>query len=257
MSSELFGYEKGSFTSASAQKKGLFEVANSGSIFLDDIDDVPLDIQAKLLRVLESRELMHVGGTVPIPIDVRLITASKVDLKTLVDRKLFRDDLYYRLNVVPIEIPALRDRSDDIPVLIEHFLNKYAPGRSVAVSEKAMQALTRYCWPGNIRELRNLVQRLALIADAEIGVQHLPSEVASGCKKEKLEMSCSLCFKEGNMPYNELVRNIESNIINEVLRRAYGNQSEAARILGLSLSTLRDKMKKLNLDSQSSKSQQN
>lgn len=122
LESELFGYEKGAFTSASNEKKGLFEIADTGSIFLDDIDDVPLQIQTKLLRVLESRELMRIGSTSPIPIDVRLITASKVDLKELVNRGIFRPDLFYRINVVPINVPPLRERRDDIPALVDYFL---------------------------------------------------------------------------------------------------------------------------------------
>jgi transcriptional regulator with PAS, ATPase and Fis domain len=141
LESELFGHERGSFTSANTEKKGLLEIANYGSIFLDDIDDVPLQIQTKLLRVLESRELMRIGGTKPIPIDVRLITASKVDLKELVNRGIFRADLFYRINVMPIIIPPLRERRDDIPPLVEYFLKHYKPEKVLTPSPSALRAL--------------------------------------------------------------------------------------------------------------------
>ena len=152
LESELFGYEKGAFTSAATEKKGLFEIADSGSIFLDDIDDVPLQIQTKLLRVLESRELMRIGGTTPIPIDVRLITASKVDLKELVNRGIFRSDLFYRINVVPVNVPPLRERRDDIPALVEYFLKHFQPEKNLGISPEALKILINYSWPGNVRE---------------------------------------------------------------------------------------------------------
>ena len=146
MASELFGHEKGSFTSAVETKVGLFEVANRGTVFLDDIDDVPLEIQTKLLRVLESRELTRIGGTTPIPIDIRLITASKVDLKQMVATQIFRSDLFYRINVVTLEIPPLRERMDDIPLLVDHFIKRYAPDRH---THGTISFLTRRSTGGN------------------------------------------------------------------------------------------------------------
>lgn len=243
MASELFGYEKGAFTSASNSKKGLFEVADSGSLFLDDIDDVPLDIQAKLLRVLESHELLRVGGLKTIPVDVRLIAASKVDLKQQVDLKLFRADLFYRINVYPVNIPPLRERKDDIPLLTEYFLKKMVPQRKLTVSKEAFDALIAYDWPGNIRELRNIVQRLCLLAENHIGLEHIPSEITGFLAKENTH--CKLCFNHEKMPYKDVMFCVEKQIFEQVLKSTCGNQSEAARMLGLSLSTFRDRLKRL------------
>ena len=246
MISELFGHEKGSFTSASSFKKGLFEVANEGSIFLDDIDDVSYDIQSKLLRVLESHEIMRVGGTQTIPINIRLISASKVDLKKMVEQKLFRADLFYRINVVPIEIPALRYRSEDVPLLMEHFFRKFVPEKKLTISKEAMDALVKYEWPGNVRELRNIAQRLSLINENVIGIENLPKEIIGiSCDVTKTS-SCASCFKLDHMPYKEVMHCVEIQIFEEAMRMASGNQTEAARILGLSLSTFRDRLKKLN-----------
>ncbi len=247
LSSELFGHEKGAYTSASAEKKGLFEIADTGSIFLDDIDDVPIDIQTKLLRVLESRELMRIGGTTPIPIDVRLITASKVDLKELVNRGIFRADLFYRINVVPIRIPPLRERRDDIPPLVEHFLKYFQSEKSISVSKEAMRALVNYPYPGNVRELKNLIQRVSLFANGEITLTDLPSEIKNENPVEYLIKACNKCYIDGQMSLDQIVHCLEHNLLNEALSKAKGNQSLAAKELGLSLSTFRDKIKKYNL----------
>lgn len=247
LSSELFGHEKGAYTGASAEKKGLFEIADTGSIFLDDIDDVPIDIQTKLLRVLESRELMRVGGTTPIPIDVRLITASKVDLKELVNRGIFRADLFYRINVVPIRIPPLRERRDDIPPLVEYFLKYFQPEKSISVSKEAMRAMINYPFPGNVRELKNLIQRLSLFANGEITLNDLPLEIKNENPIESLIKACNKCYVDGQMSLDQIVHCLEHNLLNEALNKAKGNQSLAAKNLGLSLSTFRDKIKKYNL----------
>jgi transcriptional regulator with PAS, ATPase and Fis domain len=247
LSSELFGHEKGAYTSASTEKKGLFEIADTGSIFLDDIDDVPIDIQTKLLRVLESRELMRIGGTTPIPIDVRLITASKVDLKELVNRGIFRADLFYRINVVPIRIPPLRERRDDIPPLVEHFLKYFQPDKNISVSNEAMRALVNYPYPGNVRELKNLVQRISLFVNEEITLKDLPSEIKNENPVETLIKACNKCYIDGQMSLDQIVHCLEHNLLNEALNKAKGNQSLAAKELGLSLSTFRDKIKKYNL----------
>ena len=248
LESELFGHDKGAYTSASTDKKGLFELASTGTIFLDDIDDFPLQLQSKLLRVLESHELMHVGGTVATPVDVRLITASKVDLRELVNRNLFRADLYYRINVVPIVIPPLRDRPEDIPLLVEHFLSKFAPDKKIVVRDDAMRALVQYSWPGNIRELRNVIQRISLFVNGELKAPDLPPEIREEDPIDLLVKACSRCFVDDNMTFDQIVACLESNLLRKALENSGGNKSQAAKSLKLNLSTLRDKLKKYRLD---------
>jgi len=248
LENELFGHERGAYTSAAVEKKGLFELADSGTIFLDDIDDFPLGLQAKLLRVLESRELMRVGGTTPIPIDVRLITATKVDLKELVNRGIFRSDLYYRINVVPIVIPPLRERREDIPPIIHHFLQRYAANRTINVANDAMLALVSYSWPGNIRELRNVVQRMALFANGEIQMKDLPQECRGDTSLDLIVKACQRCFTEENMTFDQVVSCLEVNLLRQALRDSAGNRTQAAKALGMSLSTLRDKLKKFDIE---------
>ena len=247
LESELFGHERGAFTSAVTDKRGLFDVANTGTLFLDDIDDVPAGVQVKLLRVLESHQVTRVGGSTPNSIDVRLVTASKVDLKDLVARNQFRADLFYRINVCPVEIPALRERREDVPLLAEYFLRRFAAGRALAISPDAERALTRYAWPGNVRELRNIMQRLALFADSEIRVEDLPTEITMGADVAQLAKACTRCLVDGEMSYTEVVACLERNLLRQALADA-GSRTQAARVLGLSLSTLRDKLKKHGLD---------
>ncbi len=249
--SELFGHEKGAFTHALNQKKGLFELSSGGSIFLDDIDDFPLELQAKLLRVLESHEVMRIGGTAPIRVDIRLITATKVDLKNMVNRGLFRADLYYRINVMPIEIPPLRERRDDIPLLVDTLLERFAPGRRVTVSEEACRALVAYDWPGNIRELRNVIQRCALFAGETIREQDLPPEIRCSSPLEVLTRSCAQCMAEDEMSFEQVVACLESNLLRQALKQAGGNRAQAARALKMSLSTFRDKLRKYNIQESS------
>ncbi|MEJ2543154.1 MAG: sigma-54 dependent transcriptional regulator [Calditrichaceae bacterium] len=244
LESELFGHEKGAFTSAHSEKKGLFEIAHTGSIFLDDIDDVPMAIQSKLLRVLESKELMRIGGTNPIPIDVRLITASKVDLKLLIEKNKFRSDLYYRINVVPFYIPPLRERREDIPLLVDHFLRHYASDANIKISNGAKQSLIAYHWPGNIRELRNVVQRLSLFSDKEIKLQDLSLEIRHADGLGDLMKACDHCFCENSMGFDQVIACLEVNLLKKALRETNGNQSHAAKVLKMSLSTFRDKLKK-------------
>jgi transcriptional regulator with PAS, ATPase and Fis domain len=248
LESELFGHERGAFTGASGEKKGLFELANAGSIFLDDIDDFPLALQSKLLRVLESQELMRVGGSHTIPIDIRLITATKVDLKQLVEKGLFRSDLYYRINVVPLPIPPLRDRRDDIPSMVEYFLRRYAPGKAITVADQAMQALKGYHWPGNVRELRNVVQRVALFANGAVHLRDLPAEVRDYRPIDLILKACNRCLTDEQMTFDQVVTCLESNLLRQALTQSGGNRSHAAKALGMSLSTLRDKLRKYNLE---------
>lgn len=248
LESELFGHERGAFTHAVQARKGLFEMADGGTIFLDDVDDVPPTMQPKLLRVLESHEVMRVGATTTLPIDVRLVSASKVNLRDLVDRGLFRADLFYRLNVVPIEIPPLRLRPEDVPLLVAHFLERFAAGKDLRVSAAAARALERYHWPGNVHELRNVIQRISLFAADEISLEDLPPEVLNGNPVELLAKACARCFAEQSLSFGDVVECLETNLLRQALKDAGGNRSRAARALGLSLSTLRDKLRKYGLD---------
>jgi transcriptional regulator with PAS, ATPase and Fis domain len=250
LETELFGHAKGAYTSALSDKKGLFELAHTGSIFLDDIDDFPLPLQSKLLRVLESRELMRVGGTVPIPVDVRLITASKVDLKELVNRGLFRADLYYRINVVPVVIPPLRQRAVDIPLLVNHFLRRFSSEEIPGIDDDAMKALVRYSWPGNIRELRNTIQRITVFVRGKIALSDLPLEIREENPLELMIKACNRCFSEDRMSFDDVVACLETNLIRRALKESMGNRTHAAKLLGMNLSTLRDKLKKYNLSDQ-------
>jgi two-component system NtrC family response regulator len=251
LESELFGHERGAFTSAIADKRGLFELAHTGTFFLDDIDDVAPAVQVKLLRVLELQQVMRVGGGVPIPVDVRLITASKIDLEQLVARNLFRADLFYRINVCPVHIPPLRERREDVPLLAAHFLQRFAPDTGLVLSPAARQALTRYDWPGNVRELRNTMQQAALFAEREVRPEDLPPEIAGGDHVARLIKACGRCMIDGQLTYTDVVACLETILLRQALADAGGNRSHAARALGLSLSTLRDKLRKYGLADES------
>ena len=244
MASELFGHEKGAYTSAVNSKPGLFEMANHGTLFLDDIDDVPCEIQGKLLRVLESHELIRIGGTETRPIDIRLISSSKVDLKDLVKAEMFRSDLQYRIDVVRIEIPPLRDRPDDVEILCNYFIKRYAPNREISITKNAMTCLENYHWPGNVRELRNVIQRATVFAQNEISINELPPEIRDNNPLEKIISDCSICFHTRGMQLDQILSCIEYKLILEALRMSRGNQSRAAERLHLSLSTFRDRWKK-------------
>jgi DNA-binding NtrC family response regulator len=246
--SELFGHTRGAYTSASSEKKGLFELSHLGSIFLDDIDDFPLSLQPKLLRVLESGELMRVGGTSIVPIDVRVICATKVDLKEMVDRGLFRADLFYRIHVVPIVLPPLRERIEDIPLLVNAFLSRYLPGGDVSLTDEALQLLCRYPWPGNVRELRNVIQRISLFAHGKIQPDDLPPEFREGRPLDLLLKACHKCFLEEGMSFDEVVACLEVNLLRHAIGETHGNRTRAAKLLRMSLSTFRDKLTKYQLE---------
>lgn len=248
LESELFGHDKGAFTSAVNDKKGLFEIADTGSIFLDDIDDFPFALQSKLLRVLESRELKRVGGLSTIPIDVRLVAASKMDLKELVDRGLFRADLYYRINVVPFIIPPLRERKEDIPLLVRHFFRRFLPNKETKISDDALRVFVEYEWPGNVRELRNVVQCVSLFAKEVVELQDLPPEFHLQSSTDFLIKACHQCFVQDKMTFDQAVECLETNLLQYALKETGGNKTQAAQRLKLSLSTLRDKLKKYNLN---------
>lgn len=248
LESELFGHEKGAFTNAISAKRGLFELANNGTILLDDIDDFPKYLQVKLLRALESHEIMRVGGMRTIPIDIRLICATKVELKDLVDRDLFRSDLYYRINVLPIAIPPLRERQEDISLLVEHFLARYRNDRLPEITSEAVQRLVQYPWPGNVRELRNVVQRIALTSGDTVTVQDLPLEIRDQNPIHHALKSCVRCFAEGAFSLDELLHCLEHNVLRRALQETRGNRTQAAKMLRMSLSTFRDRLRKHNLD---------
>jgi DNA-binding NtrC family response regulator len=205
-------------------------------------------VQVKLLRVLELQQVMRVGGSAPIAVDVRLVSASKIDLEQLVARNLFRADLYYRINVCPVHIPPLRERREDVPLLAEHFLRRFAPQKALTITPDAEQALCHYDWPGNVRELRNVMQRVALFAEREVRATDLPPEISGHGHIERLVQACGRCLVDGQMSYTEVVTCLETNLIRRALADAGGNRSHAARALGLSLSTLRDKLRKFGLD---------
>jgi len=233
--SELFGYVEGAFTGAVRAKRGLVETANQGTLFLDEIGDLPPDLQAKLLRVLQEREVRPVGGTKPIPITPRVIAATNRDLETAVSSGKFRQDLYFRLNVVEVRLPPLRERKDDVPLLIVHLLDKFCEGRGEVrtFSREALRLLTNYDWPGNVRELENAVARaLALSSNAVLGVEDLPPCVqymASQPRRESPE----------HVPLDELKR----HAIFRALRDTGGDRLAAARLLGIGKTTIYRKLK--------------
>ncbi|MDJ0523310.1 MAG: sigma 54-interacting transcriptional regulator [Planctomycetota bacterium] len=242
LESELFGYQKGSFTGATADKKGLFEAANGGTLFLDEIGDMPMDMQKKLLRVLQESEVRRVGGSRTIPIDVRIVAASNQDLRKLCEEGRFREDLYYRLNVITVELPPLRDRREDIPLLVEHFITELTPDADQkTVSEDAMKTLERHHWPGNVRELRNEIQRAAALSDRVI-VPLVLSEAVRGREDDAPAAVADLGEKPLREMVKEVTEGLERQVIQEALNRCRGRKAQAARMLGVSRPTLDSKI---------------
>jgi DNA-binding NtrC family response regulator len=252
--SELFGHERGAFTGAIRDRLGRFELAEGGTIFLDDIDDVPLSMQVKLLRVLQNRTIERLGGTRTVPINVRVIAGSKRDVKQLVADGKFREDLYYRLNVLPLTLPPLRERREDVPALMEHFLGRYFKRRGEdmpAISDAVRQAFMRYSWPGNVRELENACERIAQINSC--------GTLRIGC------VSPGILFRAGAQPVevappavpsNETtapisldarLREVEANLIGWALKVSGGNKSRAAELLQIKRSTLGDRINRCGL----------
>ncbi|MCS7024049.1 MAG: sigma-54 dependent transcriptional regulator [Bryobacteraceae bacterium] len=243
LESELFGYEKGAFTGAHTNKPGKFEQADSGTVFLDEIGDVPPSIQVKLLRVLQEREFERLGGNRTLKIDVRVIAATNVDLREALEQGTFREDLYYRLNVVPINIPPLRERKEDIPALARHFLRKHAADLGSAVeeiSEQAMAKLMDYHWPGNVRELENVIERsLVLCSRTKLEAGDIRLDTVP---RSKAAVSSSF------LPEGMSLEEYEQSLIREALRRSGGNKSQAARLLGLTRNALRYRLSQMGLE---------
>ncbi|HTH29036.1 MAG TPA: nitrogen regulation protein NR(I), partial [Sphingobium sp.] len=265
---ELFGYEKGAFTGATSRTAGKFEQAQGGTLFLDEIGDMPLEAQTRLLRVLQSGQVTTVGGSRPIRVDVRIIAATNQDLGALINEGRFREDLYYRLNVVPIHLPALRDRSDDVPLLARHFLEQSAqeglPRKSLA--DDAAALLRLYNWPGNVRELKNLMQRLTVLArDTIIGPDLLRQVLAVDEMAEPRATACEESLRESvrrwtrehltigasknqtNM-HDRLLECVEPVLLSETLAAVDGNQIKAAAMLGINRNTLRKKLTVYDID---------
>jgi len=227
--SELFGHEKGAFTGAIAARQGAFELASGGTVFLDELGELSLDLQPKLLRVLEQRELRRVGSTKTIKVDLRVIAATRKDLRSEVEKGKCREDLYFRLNVVPITAPALRERREDVPLLIDHMLQKLAPGGSVALTDQTRAALMAHDWPGNVRELRNVIERaLALGADPGMLVAPLGDGTpAKGAQiRDGIEFEPGVSFRDTKEKWTEL---FERRYLAWLIKRADGNISKAAR----------------------------
>ena len=242
LESELFGYEKGAFTGAAASKPGKFELADKGTLFLDEIGDVPPAIQVKLLRVLQEREFERLGGTKTIKVDVRLIAATNRDLRAALEEGTFREDLYYRLNVVPIDIAPLRERKEDIPDLVNLFISRFAgdSGKTVeSISPPAMQILVNYHWPGNVRELQNIIERACALAK---GTVLEPEDIHIDARPSK-----SAAVGNGFLPDGMTLEQWEDEMVQEALRRASGNKSQAARLLGLSRNALRYRLSKIGI----------
>ena len=246
LESTLFGHVKGAFTSAIAAKKGLFEVANAGTLFLDEIGTMGMDTQAKILRVLQDRRFMHLGGVQEIQVDVRIIAATNVDLKQAVREGKFREDLFYRLNVIAIDLPPLRNRREDIPLLATHFLRRFAeenglPPRSF--TPDAMRALVDYEWPGNVRELENVIERgVVLSSGSTIGADLLPAHLTGS------SYSSSLLEHSPDASLFDIMEDIERRIIIDKLERSNWNQTDAAEAFRIPLSTLNQKIKRLNIE---------
>jgi two-component system response regulator AtoC len=254
LESELFGHERGAFTDAKSQKVGLLELANKGTLFLDEIGEMSLTIQVKLLRVLERMTFRRVGGTKDIKVSVRIISATNSDLEDSVRKKTFREDLYYRLKVVPICIPPLRERKEDIYLLLRHLLNHFNKQFNKSfqeIEDAAYDIILNHPWPGNIRELKNMVERIVLLEDdIVLRAGHIPASIRQGLSSERelsgvrrLEMALSRPFPDEGMDFEDLLSSVERELIEKAMREADGNQSAAARLLRLNRDKIRYRLK--------------
>jgi len=246
LESEMFGHERGAFTGAAGSRHGLLTTADRGTILLDEIGEMPIGLQAKLLRVLEDGVVRPVGADRATRVNVRVIAASNVDLGDAVARGAFREDLFYRLQVVPIVVAPLRERRSDIPLLTEHFLERIRerrPGREIAISREAMVALWSYDWPGNVRELENMVERLAILCESSIiDMAMLPENLVAGTRPATPPLKVKL--NDGGANLNDLVRELEGRLINDALKQTGGNKQAAARLLGLKRTTFSAKLRR-------------
>jgi two-component system, NtrC family, response regulator AtoC len=242
LESELFGYEKGAFTGAMTAKPGRFELANGGTLFLDEIGDITPAVQVKLLRVLQERRFERLGGTRSIEVDVRVVAATNRDLQQLIADGTFREDLFYRLNVVPVTLPPLRARRSDVPLLVAHFLEKYKAGAK-KISPDAMEALVTYQWPGNIRELENTIERIVILSHGdEFGLEDLPLEIRMNSRM------CEPQSQEFVLPEEGIdLEEVELDLVRQALARTGGSAPKAAKLLGLTAKTLEARMQRLGL----------
>jgi DNA-binding NtrC family response regulator len=241
--SELFGHEKGAFTGADRMRIGRFEKADQGTIYLDDVDDVPLGIQVKLLRVLQEQEIERVGSSEPIKVDVRVIASTKIPLEKLIEKGKFRRDLYFRLNVVPIEVKPLRNRKEDIIPLFIHFLKQYTKSENYEFEEGVVEILQNYHWPGNVRELKNIAERLSILCkNCKILLENLPPELFN-----PKFITQRLDLREKNS-LNDILENVEKEIILKALLQTGNNKAKAAELLGLPASTLKSKIEKYKIN---------
>jgi DNA-binding NtrC family response regulator len=248
LESHLFGHVKGAFTGAVSQKKGLFEAADGGTIFFDEISAINLETQAKLLRVMQEREFMRLGGTKTIRVDVRIIAATNTDLEELIEQKSFRKDLFYRLNVIKIELPPLRDRKEDIPLLVKHFIDRYGRENNKkieSVSEDVLELLMNYDWPGNIRELENLIERAVVLTRSKLLTRdNLPPFILH----PREETAAAPSFVTDGTTLHEQVQEYQKKVILTTLKKTRGVQNKAAQLLGLKPTTLNEMIKRLKID---------
>lgn len=245
LESELFGHEKGAFTHAVRTRIGRFEQANGGTIFLDEVGDMSPTLQVKILRVLQEHQFERIGGTRSINVNIRVVAATNQELSKMVQQGRFREDLYYRLNVIPIKIPPLRDRSGDIPILINHFLNEFSRKKKkklLKISHEALRYLTNYSWPGNVRELENLMERLVILVDGDtIEPDNLPERITSAPRPDS---SRELNLPAEGLSLNEAVQDFERQLIIKALNRTGWVKNQAAQLLRLNRTTLIEKIKK-------------
>jgi DNA-binding NtrC family response regulator len=250
LESELFGHEKGAFTGAFRTRIGRFELANGGSIFLDEISEMSPTLQVKLLRVIQEREFERVGGVKSIKTDVRIIAATNRDLEEEVAQGRFREDLYYRLNVIPLNLPPLRERKDDIPLLVKHFMGKYGKEKNDQItgfSRKSMNLLMHYKWPGNVRELENLVERVLVLCEGtEVDIHDLPERITSG-SPQATSVIPMIDLPETGIDLSTAVSEFEKSIIMQALTRSNWVKNRAAKLLHVNRTTLVEKIKKQNL----------